>query len=282
LLGLDFDHFSMKYFVKEMMCLLKLPPENIYAHTKKLVYLLSVIEKYARRFSQSCSTLSLLDFGCGNGAAVSQYLIKSIKRGEYLGVDIHEPSLNYAQRIFGDAHPSVRFMKHIPDNYRFDIIVYADILEHLAEPGDILVKHHTMLKDDGCIVGAIPNGYGPFEIEKRIDRWLGLSWLLQLIFRLKRLLVGARHGSAEVFPYNMASGHVQFFTKKALFTLLHNAGFEVVDFRNGAFLGAPISERFLLRSKTITKWNAKVAEYLPSWMVSTWYFTAVKLDMGHN
>ena len=262
--------------------MLNLPPENIYAHTKKLVYILSVIEKHARRLSQPDSTLSLLDFGCGNGAAVSHYLIKSIKSegGEYLGVDIHEPSLNYAQRNFSDAH--ARFMKHIPNNYRFDIIVYADILEHLAEPGDILGRHYAMLKDDGCIVGAIPNGYGPFEIEKRIDRWVGLSRLLQLMFRLKRLLVGARHDSAEVIPYNMASGHVQFFTKKAFFTLLHNAGFEVVDFMNGAFLGAPIAERFLLRGGTITKWNTKVADYLPSWMVSTWYFSAAKRGVRHN
>lgn len=270
----------MKYFVKEMMCLLNLPPENIYAHTKKLVYILSVIKKYAQRLSLSDNTLSLLDFGCGNGVAVSQYLIKSIKRGgEYLGVDIHEPSLNYAQQNFGDAHANVRFMKHISANYWFDIIVYADILEHLAEPGDILRKHHGMLKDDGCIVGAIPNGYGPFEIEKRIDRCLGLSRLLQLLFRIKRFLVGTRHASAEMIPYNMASGHVQFFTKKAFFTLLHNAGFEVVDFMNGAFLGAPITERFFLRGEIITKWNAGVADYLPSWMVSTWYFTAVKSEM---
>lgn len=264
--------------------MLELPIENIYAHTKKLGYILSMIEKYMRRLSWSNKTLALLDFGCGNGVAVSQYLIKNLKSGggEYLGVDIHGPSLNYAQQNFGNVHANVRFIKHVPVNHRFDIIVYADILEHLGNPADILMKHCEMLKDEGVIVGAIPNGYGPFEMEKRLDRWMGLSWLLQFMFHLKRFLVGARHGSAEVLPYNMASGHVHFFTKKAFFTLLHNAGFEVVDFRNGAFLGAPITERFLLRGETITKWNTRVADYLPSWMVSTWYFTAVKREVGHN
>ena len=263
--------------------MLNLPPENEYGHTKKLIYILSVIKKHERRLARSDSSFLMLDFGCGNGAAVSQYLIKSMEGGKYLGVDIHEPSLKHAQQNFSNAH--ARFVKHIPANDRFDIIVYADILEHLANPGDILKSHYAMLKDDGCIVGSIPNGYGAFENEKRLDRWLGLSRLLWLLSRLKRLLVGARHASAEVIhhdviPYNIDSGHLQFFTKKALFALLHDAGFEVVDFTNGVFLGAPVlTERFLLRGKAI-KWNAKVADYLPSWMASTWYFTAVKRDVN--
>jgi len=77
-------------------------------------------------------------------------------------------------------------------------------------------------------------------------------------------------------PYNNDSGHVQFFTRRSLIKTLNDAGFKIQDFSHGAFLGAPLSEKFILRGENIAKLNAWIADYLPFWAVSTWYFTAVK------
>ena len=45
---------------------------------------------------------------------------------------------------------------------------------------------------------------------------------------------------------------------------------------NGAFVGAPLSERYLLRGERVARWNARAADWLPSWAVSTWLFMARK------
>jgi 2-polyprenyl-3-methyl-5-hydroxy-6-metoxy-1,4-benzoquinol methylase len=249
----------------------KLPKENIYGHTKKLKF---ILEQVNNHLIQLGKPITLLDFGCGNGTAVSQFLMRDGIR--FYGVDFHEPSLEYARKHFAAEH--VYFSDHIPAGIQFDIIVYADVLEHVPDPASLLRQHHTLLNEHGIIVGAVPNGFGPFEMEKRISKYLGLTAAFLLAQKIARMLFGPRSNDQIILPYNEDSGHIQFFTKKTFIHTLHQSGFKISNFKKGAFLGAPLSESFFLRGEKIAKMNAQVANYLPYWAVSTWYFTANKLS----
>lgn len=241
-----------------------LPPENIYGHTKKLRFLLAALERMRARRGGS---IHVLDFGCGNGTAVTRFLAAPGVRLH--GVDIHRPSLEHAR-----AHcPGVEFHDRVPHGIRWDAIVYADVLEHLHDPAALLREHLRQLAPDGIVVGAVPNGYGPFEMEKRIARWAGLDAAARAGGALRRALGGAAR-VGEGPPYNLESGHVQFFTRASLRALLAGAGLRVDRFANGAWLGAPLSERFVLRGERVARWNAAVADRLPAALVSTWYFEA--------
>jgi SAM-dependent methyltransferase len=256
-----------------------LPPENLSGHTKKLRFLLEQLERHMARVGRP---VTLLDFGCGNGSAVSRFLM--LEGVRYYGVDFHEPSLSYARLHFGG--PRATFVDRVPEDVIFDALVYSDVLEHLDDPLDTIRGHAAMLAEDGILIGCAPNGYGPFENEKRLDRWLKLGAVLDLPGRIRRNLI--RHPSpgpaGEAVPYNSESGHVQFFTRRALRALLARAGFELGEFRNGAFVGAPLSERYLLRGARIARWNARAADWLPYWAVSTWLFSAkrVKASGGES
>lgn len=72
----------------------QLPPENIWGHRKKLKYLLNAIETYKERIGRP---LKILDFGCGNGSAVTSYISK-IPNVIVYGVDLHKPSIEYAKK----------------------------------------------------------------------------------------------------------------------------------------------------------------------------------------
>gem|GEM_PF-5676661 len=39
----------------------------------------------------------------------------------------------------------------------FDVIVFADVLEHLKKPEEVLIKMKRFLKDDGFMVISLPN-----------------------------------------------------------------------------------------------------------------------------
>jgi len=249
-----------------------LPKENIYGHTKKLNFLIEHVRNY---FSLKGRPITLLDFGCGNGTAVSQYLINCGVK--YYGIDIHGPSLEYAKYHFGNEN--VLFLDRIPEGVVFDIIIYADILEHLEDPIYVLEQHYNLLNKDGIIMGAIPNGFGPFEIEKRIDKWLGLSIAMEFAGKMKRRFLSPKFQIEEI-PYNSNSGHLQFLTKKTFSSILEKSGFKMEYFKNGSFLGAPFSERLFLRGEKIAKINSKLGDFLPYWAVSTWYFTAKKWAEG--
>lgn len=248
---------------------LPLPPENMSGHTKKLRFILDHLRRHLRHHG---SPVNLLDFGCGNGAAVSRFLM--IDGVRYHGVDIHEPSLTHARRHFGGDH--ALFLDEVPANQTFDVLVYADIIEHLDEPVAVLKRHAAVLEPDGILIGSVPNGFGPFENEKRLDRWLKISAILDLPARIRRNAGHRPPPDATAVPYNAESGHVQFFTRESLRTTLDRAGYRLCSFLNGAFLGAPLSERYLFRGESIARWNARAADRLPHWAVSTWLFTAEK------
>lgn len=245
-----------------------LPKENIHGHTKKLRFILEHLNGYMELNGES---ISVLDFGCGNGTAVSQFLIREGVR--YYGVDCHEPSLNYARGHF--QCKNARFLDRLPGGVRFDVIVYADILEHLENPLIVLQDHSKMLKEGGIIIGSVPNGKGPFEKEKRIDKLLALSVWIGLAADIKRRVIGPASFCNKAIPYNSDSGHVQFFNRRSLFWILKQGGFEIECFGKGPFLGGPLSER-VLRGVWIKKVNSRIGDFLPYWAVSTWYFTAKK------
>jgi 2-polyprenyl-3-methyl-5-hydroxy-6-metoxy-1,4-benzoquinol methylase len=241
---------------------MNLPPENIFGHTKKLAYILDAIGRVVARNPGAL----IVDYGCGNGEAVGRYIIDHIPpTARYVGVDIHQPSVDHANASFGRSN--ARFHTSEP-NEPADVIVYADVLEHLGEPRLTLCRHADLLKPGGIIVGSIPNGLGPFELESALDRKLRLSE------RIARFMARVRRTAFEQPPYNSDSGHVQFYRKRPFITMLATSGFRLADFRNGTFFGAMVTERFLrVGGERLMRANSRVADYLPSWTVSTWLFT---------
>ena len=248
-----------------------LPPENVYGHTKKLSYILLQIDSQKEKLGRP---VRVLDFGCGNGSAVSQYLIQD--GVDYVGVDIHQPSLDYAKTRYSDKNAI--FTDETPKDQTFDLIVYADFLEHVTEPWAFLSEHQHLLSDDGYMIASVPNGYGPFELEQRIDKFFKIDRGLYHLSRFKRFMFRQPPPSRNSvgLPYNHESGHVIFFTKSSLIDCLTKAGLTLRDFRNGSFMGASISGIVMNRSKWVLRKNVEVADTMPYWMVSTWLFTMGK------
>jgi SAM-dependent methyltransferase len=245
-----------------------LPPENAYGHTKKLRFILEALGRQRKRKN---GRLRVLDFGCGNGAAVTQYL--AAPDIDLHGVDIHPASLNYAESHFGSDH--VKFHSAVPPDLTFDAVIYADVLEHVDVPVDTLRAHVKQLAPDGVIVGAIPNGYGPFEIEHKLERVFQLQRLVSAFGTFRRRLRGKLDTTAlgpAPLPYNHESGHLTFFTRSQLDRTLSDAGLTMQSFRHGSFLCGPWSTPFM--SGRLSGINTRLADSLPYWVVSVWYFEA--------
>lgn len=242
-----------------------LPPEDIFGNTKKIRYFLARLGRHRQALGRP---LTLLDFGCGNGTALGAYL--GGWQDRYYGVDIHQPSLEHARRAFGDERTS--FVDHVPDDVTFDALLYGDVIEHLDDPLVMLRDHVTQLAPDGIVLGSVPNGYGPCEIEKYVDRSLGLYDKVQATWRWLNGRSGRANPDTVALPYNHDSGHVQFFTMRSLKKLVAEAGLEIRDFGHGGFVGADLSGSTILRPQRLVDLNVRVADHLPSWLVSTWYF----------
>jgi 2-polyprenyl-3-methyl-5-hydroxy-6-metoxy-1,4-benzoquinol methylase len=246
-----------------------LPEEDIFGNVKKLRFILKEIADHKARIGRE---IRLLDFGCGNATALGQYLIGDGIR--YVGVDFHEPSLGYAREHFGGADAS--FAAAVPDNIEFDVLVYAAVLEHVHDPLAVLTAHVRQLAPDGIVIGSVPNGYGPCETEKFVNRHLHLYRALRFIKRSTLSLLGRPPLVRETLPYNSASGHVVFFTLKSFRRMVADSGLRIFRFGHGGFVGADVTGSTIFRSRRFVSWNVNVSDRLPSWAVSTWYFVLAR------
>lgn len=155
-------------------------------------------------------TRRLLDVGCGAGGLSRQLIEKGI---EVVGVEKIEELCSLAKEkldavILGDIE---NLKLNYPEGY-FDCIMYADILEHLTEPLNILEKHKVYLQKNGYVIASIPNA-----------RYYKI--ILRLIFS----------GTWDYSDAGMLDRtHVRFFGLVNIIELFEKAGYEIVEIKRNA------------------------------------------------
>ena len=259
----------------------ELPPENVFGHTKKVKLFREAIEQY--RLQRDGGGLRILDIGCGSGYAVTRFLGRV--GDDVLGLDMFPSNIDYAIAHYqrdGLRFACIDATALQADDNRFDVIVMADVLEHLDDPATVLRTAVKLLSSGARVLVTIPNGRGPFEIESALARVpvfgpaLVKATDLAVATLNKAILRGAWSRAASVvpmdLPYNEESGHVQFFSMSRLISLFEGVGFEPVALRNLSFLSGPFSNYLFAPFRRFCDWNARIADCLPSWSVSAWMF----------
>jgi len=98
---------------------------------------------------------TILDVGCNSG-----YLGIHSKKNCFYGVEIDRKEAKKAEKAYkeivvGDVEKltNLFFSKR-----KFDLIIFADILEHLVNPQETLTRFvNKFLKDDGKVIISLPN-----------------------------------------------------------------------------------------------------------------------------
>ena len=104
------------------------------------------------------SVRKILDVGCSVGSLGEQ--LKQKFGAEVVGIEVDEQMAKVAKErldrvILGDLD-KINLEDYLPPNY-FDCIIFADILEHLKNPWDLLKSATSFLSDEGLIIASIPN-----------------------------------------------------------------------------------------------------------------------------
>jgi len=156
-----------------------------------------------------CSLVELnkkvLDIGCATGRIAEK--LKKEKNCSVVGMEINEEMAKIAKKrcdqvVMTDAE----LLKHLdfPKGY-FDILLFADVLEHCRNPGEILENLKKYLSDQGYILVSVPN----------VANWK---------IRLKLLLGKFDYRGGTILD----EGHLRFFTLKSIEELIEKTGFEVL------------------------------------------------------
>lgn len=148
----------------------------------------------------------VLDVGCATGRIAEK--LKKEKKCFVVGIEINEAMAKIAEKRCNKVIvANAELLKSIdfPKKY-FDIILFADVLEHCRNPGEILQNLRKYLSDKGYILISIPNV---------------ANWEIRL-----KLLLGK-------FDYKRGTilddGHLKFFTLDSIKRLIEQSGFKVLE-----------------------------------------------------
>jgi SAM-dependent methyltransferase len=182
---------------------------------------------------------ALLDVGCGRGQIASaarslRYHVTGIERHPAASAVARDEVNALLPIDLEDQQAAVAALGH----RKFDVILFADVLEHVPDPLGVLRFYLAFLKSNGRVVVSLPNV---------------ASWDR----RLALLLGHFDYADSGI----MDRTHLRFFTFHTAQTLLEEAGLAVLSVRHApgitrAFL--PLIKRFLTKNDVGTADPGKI------------------------
>lgn len=159
---------------------------------------------------------TLLDIGGGEGNFGRLFMDE---RGGQATLLEPNPEMAAAARLKG-LEVLVGDFQQVTLPQRYDCVTFLDVLEHIADPFEALLKARQALKPGGCIVLSVPN----------VGHWSVVWDLLE--------------GSFDYQPVGiLCNTHLRFFSRHGLEKLLADTGFCVERWENVA---SPLPETFSL------------------------------------
>jgi SAM-dependent methyltransferase len=232
------------------------------ADLKKLKFIYSALNNYVLRTGLKLEHLRILEVACGKG-----------------GITLPLASLGCSVTAFDVDQAAVSFLKkqaknsflpnlkiHLANAYDFDdgchyhVVIASEVFEHVLYPELMLANIKNLMEQSSLLIATIPNGFGPYELKNRIDIRTYLSrW------NLLRRFMGKP-------PYVYASGpdHCQFYTKRRFLGMILSSEFVLLGSANSDSIMA--ISRYLRANSLLGRLDIKLAELLPDWLASGWYF----------
>lgn len=162
----------------------------------------------------------MLDVGCGTGS-VSR-LIRDHCRAEVIGIEPSEERAAVARNRGLTVHTSAFPTDKVPAEGSFDVVLFADVLEHLVDPGAALAAAAGYLKPTGAVLVSVPN----------VAHWT-----------VRRDII---RGNFEYRPCGiMDATHLRWFTHDSVRRLFTSAGYVIESHRMST--GYTLEEYLLTR-----------------------------------
>ena len=216
----------------------------------------------------------ILEVGCGNGNIC---LALASLGYSVVGMDIDEESIHNAKlkNKFDNLNFEVRDAKNVPTENDFDVVICSETLEHLDFPEEMVQKCSQILDLGGLLISTVPNGFGPREslITKPVQ-YLKKTALRNVLIKFKQSL-GYEQGTVQSSNFHLE--HVQFFSKKEIFSIHEKTNFELRTFRK-----ADMFERvfpyslFTKKIIALQKLDCWLADYMPYIFTSGFYMAWIK------
>ena len=182
---------------------------------------------------------AVLDVGCSRGSTAPALRSRGVTR--IVGIEPDAEDAAEAARHY-DLVLTAR-LEQVAEDLRgqFDAVLFGDVLEHLEDPSDALVRIRPWLKPAGRVIASVPN----------VGHWSVIDDLLR--------------GRFDYVPYSLLSGtHIRFFTRRTVEDLFEASGYRVREIDTVVLPPSPEGRGRLDRIQSLPGASADltVAEFL--------------------
>lgn len=210
---------------------------------KKLDFIVTCVNEF--KAQKNAENIKILEIGCGKGNIC--FPLASLGFN-VLGIDLNPEVIFYAtqKNQFKNLNFKICDAETIKYGFKFDIIVCSEVFEHLDNPHLLSKNLPKLIKNDGLLILTIPNGFGPYSLLYDMP--------IRFIFKLLN----------KSDPF----GHKQNYSLNEFSELLKP--FVISQMKHSDFLSFfPI----IRKSKILCKIDCYLANLLPYYLASGWYFT---------
>ena len=167
----------------------------------------------------------ILDIGCGNGAVAGKIASAGF---DVTGIDFTSSGIDRARRSF----PTLQFLDHdinepLPEDLRgrFDVVLSAEVIEHLFFPRTLFTRTREALGSEGHIILSTPfHGY------------------------FKNLVMAVTGKFDHHWQVGSDFGHIKFFSQRSLGAMASECGFDPIFWGRGGRL-RPLAATMVMTGK---------------------------------
>lgn len=173
-----------------------------------------LFDPIARELACATGVQTILDAGCGNGSMTARF---SKAGRDMYAFDLSESGVNQAALTLGRDRVRVAsvyedFRELFPFR-QFDAVLSVEVIEHLYDPRTFIRRVREVLRPGGTFVVTTPyHGY------------------------VKNLTLAATGRLDAHFTALWDGGHIKFWSRNTLSSLLREAGFTITGFRGAGRL----------------------------------------------
>jgi protein-L-isoaspartate O-methyltransferase len=236
---------------------------------KKLAFVYAAIQDHARVSGRSVSELRALELGCADGPVT---LPLATLGCTVTAVDLDEPALEELRRSLVQRQLTNVTVKHgdaqaYDDGRRYDVVVAADVISNVPSPPLLLDVMAARAETGAVLVLTTPNPYGPYALQRKY---------VNPISRLKRArsirrLAGKPPAPPRQHPRDQFYDRRQLLTAARLEELFRERGLSIAKRANSDGVLAALGPLYA-RSSALGRADTALAERLPSWLASGWYY----------
>ena len=237
---------------------------------KKLDFIFEAIMNYVDKSNTHLEDLSILEVGCEKGGIT---LPLTSMGCTIKAIDIDESSVDFLKKTIKEKNIENLVVEHrdaitLEEKDRYDIVIASEVFEHLIFPNQLSCKISGIAREGAYLIVTTPNGYGPWELKNRINpmMYIRRNNKIRKIFKKE--------------PYIKGSGnnHCQYYTRKRLVEMFESDFFVLRKMScSDSFITI---FKALSNNSLLSEIDVKMADMLPFWLASGWYFLFEKIADG--